>query len=37
VWSELEKDIKDQFSHLPVDVTRKMTCDDAVKFYGLMS
>ena len=35
VWPESEKYIKDQFSHLPADVTRKMTCDNAAKFYGL--
>jgi predicted TIM-barrel fold metal-dependent hydrolase len=37
VWPESEIYIKEQFSHLPADVTRKMTCDNAGKFYGLMN
>jgi predicted TIM-barrel fold metal-dependent hydrolase len=36
VWPESEKYIKDQFSHLPAEVTRKMTCDNVAKFYGLV-
>ena len=36
VWPESGKYIKDQFSHLPADVTRKMTCENAGKFYGLI-
>src|SRR5213596_846051 len=37
VWPESEKYIKDQFSHLPADVTRKMTCENAGRFYGLIT
>jgi predicted TIM-barrel fold metal-dependent hydrolase len=36
VWPDSEKYIKDQFSNLPADVTRKMTCENARKFYGLI-
>ncbi len=35
VWPESKKYIEDQFSHLPADVTFKMTCENAAKFYGL--
>ena len=37
VWPESAKYISEQFKHLPDDVTRKMTCENAGKFYGLMS
>ena len=37
VWPESEKYITEQFSHLPADITRKMTCETAGKFYGLIS
>jgi predicted TIM-barrel fold metal-dependent hydrolase len=37
VWPESKKYITDQFSHLPVDVTYKMTCENAGKFYGLIN
>ena len=36
VWPESAKYISEQFKHLPDDVTRKMTCENAGKFYGLM-
>jgi predicted TIM-barrel fold metal-dependent hydrolase len=36
VWPESEKYIAEQFAHLPPDVTRKMTCENAGKFYGLI-
>src|SRR5256714_2398218 len=36
VWPESEKYISEQFKHLPDDVVRKMTCENAGKFYGLM-
>ena len=26
-----------QFGHLPPDVVRKITCENAGKFYGLMT
>ena len=26
----------EQFKHLPEDVTRKMTCENAGRFYGLI-
>jgi len=37
VWPESKKYIEDQFSHLPADVTYKMTCENAGKFYGLIN
>jgi uncharacterized protein len=37
VWPESKKYIEEQFSHLPADVTRKMTCENAGKFYGLIN
>src|SRR5437588_257848 len=36
VWPESTKYISEQFKHLPDDVTRKMTCENAGRFYGLM-
>ncbi len=36
VWPESSKYIAEQFSHVPADVVRKITCDNAGKFYGLM-
>ena len=35
VWSESSKYIEEQFGHLPPDVVRKITCDNAREFYGL--
>jgi predicted TIM-barrel fold metal-dependent hydrolase len=37
VWPESKKYIEDQFSHLPADITYKMTCENAGKFYGLIN
>ena len=37
VWPESEKYINEQFAHLPADVTRKMTCENAGRFYGLIN
>src|SRR6266853_464771 len=37
VWPESKKYIDEQFSHLPADVTFKMTCENAGKFYGLIN
>ena len=37
VWPESKKYIDEQFAHLPADVTYKMTCENAGKFYGLMN
>jgi len=37
VWPESEKYINEQFAHLPAEVTRKMTCENAGRFYGLMA
>jgi uncharacterized protein len=37
VWPESKKYIDEQFSHLPADVTYKMTCENAGKFYGLIN
>jgi predicted TIM-barrel fold metal-dependent hydrolase len=36
VWPESSKYIEEQFGHLPPDVVRKITCENAGKFYGLM-
>tara|TARA_B100000749_G_C18278559_1_gene403397 strand:- start:178 stop:744 length:567 start_codon:yes stop_codon:yes gene_type:complete len=36
VWPESSRYIKEQFSHLPEDEFRKITCENAGKFYGLM-
>lgn len=33
---ESEKCIDEQFKHLPADVTHKMTCENAARFYGLI-
>ena len=35
VWPESSRYIAEQFGHLPPDVTRKITCDNAAAFYGL--
>jgi len=37
VWPDSDTYIKEQFSHLPADVTHKMTCDNAGRFYGLIN
>src|SRR2546429_199551 len=37
VWPESKKYIDEQFAHLPADVTYKMTCENAGKFYGLIN
>jgi len=37
VWPESDKYIEEQFGHLPADVVRKITCENAAKFYGLMA
>jgi predicted TIM-barrel fold metal-dependent hydrolase len=36
VWPESAKYISEQFKHLPDDVTYKMTCENAGRFYGLI-
>jgi predicted TIM-barrel fold metal-dependent hydrolase len=36
VWPESSKYIEEQFGHLPPDVTRKITCENAGRFYGLI-
>ncbi len=35
VWPESSKYIEEQFGHLPADVTRKITCENAGRFYRL--
>ena len=35
VWPDSDKYISEQFAHLPADVTRRITCDNAAEFYGL--
>ena len=37
VWPESSKYISEQFSHVPAEFVRKITCDNAGKFYGLMT
>src|SRR6266852_3360834 len=37
VWPESSKYIAEQFGHLPPDVVHKITCENAGKFYGLMT
>jgi predicted TIM-barrel fold metal-dependent hydrolase len=37
VWPESDKYIAEQFAHLPAAVTRKITCENAGRFYGLMN
>jgi predicted TIM-barrel fold metal-dependent hydrolase len=36
VWPESSKYIEEQLGHLPADVARKITCDNAARFYGLI-
>ena len=36
VWPESSKYIEEQFGHLPADVVRKITCENAGRFYGLI-
>jgi predicted TIM-barrel fold metal-dependent hydrolase len=35
VWPESSKYIEEQFGHLPAEITRKVTCENAANFYGL--
>jgi hypothetical protein len=37
VWPESSKYIAEQFGHLPPDVTHKIVCENAGRFYGLIS
>ncbi len=37
VWPESSKYIEEQFGHLPAEVTRKITCENAGRFYGLIA
>jgi predicted TIM-barrel fold metal-dependent hydrolase len=37
VWPESSKYIEEQFGHLPPDVVHKITCENAGRFYGLIS
>jgi predicted TIM-barrel fold metal-dependent hydrolase len=36
VWPESSKYIEEQFGHLPAEITHKITCENAGKFYRLM-
>jgi predicted TIM-barrel fold metal-dependent hydrolase len=36
VWPESSKYIEEQFGHLPKDVTQKIVCGNAARFYGLL-
>jgi len=37
VWPESSKYIQEQFGHLPPDVTHKIVCENAGRFYGLIT
>jgi predicted TIM-barrel fold metal-dependent hydrolase len=37
VWPESSKYIAEQFGHLPPDVVHKITCENAGRFYGLIT
>jgi predicted TIM-barrel fold metal-dependent hydrolase len=37
IWPESSKYIEEQFAGLPADTVRKITCDNAAKFYGLIN
>ncbi|HTE14926.1 MAG TPA: amidohydrolase family protein [Burkholderiales bacterium] len=37
VWPESSKYIDEQFNGLPADIVRKITCENAGKFYGLIN
>jgi len=37
IWPDSSEFIAKQFSDLPADVTRKIVCENAGKFYGLMN
>jgi uncharacterized protein len=37
VWPESDKWIAEQFGHLPADVVHKITCENAGRFYGLIT
>lgn len=37
VWSESSRYIAEQFGHLPADVTHKIVCENAGRFYGLIT
>ncbi len=37
VWPESSRYIEQQFAHLPADTVRKITCENAGKFYGLIN
>ena len=36
VWPETSKYIEEQFGHLPPEVTHKITCENAGRFYGFI-
>ena len=37
IWPDSSEYIAKQFSHLPADVTHKIVCENAGKFYGLIN
>ena len=37
VWPESDYYIEQQFGHLPEDQVRMITCENAGRFYGLIS
>ena len=37
VWPESSTYIEEQFGHLPPEITRKIVCENAGRFYGLIA
>ena len=37
VWPDSDRYIAEQFGHLPAEVTHKITCENAGRFYGLIT
>jgi hypothetical protein len=37
VWPESSKYIEEQFGHLPPATVRRITCDNAARFYRLVT
>jgi hypothetical protein len=37
VWPDSQEYINKEMGHLPADVRRKVICENAGKFYGLMT
>jgi len=37
IWPDSLEYIKNQFGHLPPEITHKIICENAGKFYGLIN